>query len=207
MSETALQHHFDTLTQQKEASTLGMWIFLATEIMLFGGLFVGYTLFRSLFPEAWAEGAHHNSLWIGSINTFILLASSLTMALAVHAAEEGAWDIVQRFLWITALLGTIFVCLKFYEYFLHWQHHKIPGVRFSAESPLGPHVELFFFFYFVMTGLHALHMTVGIAIVGLMAVLARKRRLAYHMPVETLGLYWHFVDIVWVFLYPMLYLV
>lgn len=203
----ALAHQFDDLEQQEEADTLGMWLFLGTEIMLFGGLFLSYTVFRSLFPEAWAEGSHHNDLLLGSINTGVLLMSSLTMALAVHAAEEEAWNTVVGFLGATLALGTLFLGIKFYEYYVHYEHHLVPGIRFNPEHGPAPHVELFMFFYFAMTGLHAMHMMIGLGVVSVIAILAWRRRLSYYMPVEITGLYWHLVDIIWVFLFPLLYLI
>jgi len=203
----ALAHQFNNLTQQEEADTLGMWLFLCTEILLFGGLFLGYAVYRSLYPEAWAAGSHHNDLVLGSINTGVLLVSSLTMALAVHAAEEEQWSIVTGFLTATLVLGALFLGIKFYEYYVHYEHHLVPGTRFNPEGGPAPYVELFMFFYFVMTGLHALHMLIGLGVVSTIAILAWRRRLSFHMPVEITGLYWHLVDIVWVFLFPLLYLI
>ena len=203
----ALAHQFNNLTQQEEADTLGMWLFLCTEILLFGGLFLGYAVYRSLYPEAWAAGSHHNDLVLGSINTGVLLVSSLTMALAVHAAEEEQWSIVTGFLTATLVLGALFLGIKFYEYYVHYEHHLVPGIRFDPEGGPAPYVELFMFFYFVMTGLHALHMLIGLGVVSTIAILAWRRRLSFHMPVEITGLYWHLVDIVWVFLFPLLYLI
>lgn len=204
---TALQHQFDDLEQQEESATLGMWIFLATEVLLFGGLFLGYTVYRTLYPEAWVEGSHHNNLLIGTINTAVLIVSSLTMALAVHASEEGRWKLVPRFLVATIALGLTFLVLKFVEYYQHWVHHLVPGLHFELAGPLAQHVEMFMVFYFFMTLLHALHMTIGVGLVSYMAIQAHRRKLPYHMPIEITGLYWHLIDIIWVFLYPLLYLV
>ena len=203
----ALKHHFDDLAQQHEADTLGMWLFLATEILLFGGLFLGYAVYRALYPEAWAESSHHNNVLLGTINTAVLLVSSLTVALAVHASEEDEWKTTSTLLWVTVVLCLLFLGIKFYEYYEHFLHHKVPGVDFQLESGEQPQSALFFAFYFVMTGLHAFHMVIGISLVALMAVQAARRRLTHHMPVEITGLYWHLIDIIWVFLYPLLYLV
>ena len=207
LGSEALKHQFDDLQQQEESATLGMWLFLGTEIMLFGGLFLGYAVYRLLYPEAWIQGSHENYIWIGTLNTAILLISSLTMALAVHGAEEERWRLSSYFLIATATLGAIFLGLKFYEYYLHYHHHVIPGGEFHVEGTLAPQIELFMYFYFAMTGLHATHMTIGIGIVLVMAWLAWHEKLAYHVPVEVSGLYWHLVDIIWVFLYPLLYLI
>ena len=207
LGSQALAHQFDDLEQQEESATLGMWLFLGTEIMLFGGLFLGYAVYRLLYPEAWVEGSHENSLWIGTVNTAILLVSSLTMALAVHEAEEERWRVTSYFLIATAVLGAVFLGLKFYEYYLHYHHHVIPGGTFEVEGRLAPQIEMFMFFYFAMTGLHATHMTIGVVMVLVMAWLAWKEKFAYYVPVEIGGLYWHLVDIIWVFLYPLLYLI
>lgn len=205
--EGALAHQFDDLKQQIEADTLGMWLFLCTEILLFGGLFLGYAVYRAFYPEAWAEGSHHNDILLGTINTGVLLVSSLTMALAVHAAEEEQDGAVVTFLSLTLVLGALFLGIKFYEYYVHYEHHLVPGIRFSPEGGPAPQIELFMFFYFVMTGLHAVHMVIGLGILSVLIFLAWRRRLSFHMPVEITGLYWHLVDIVWVFLFPMLYLI
>jgi cytochrome c oxidase subunit 3 len=207
LGPTALEHHFDDLKQQKESAELGMWLFLSTEILLFGGVFAAYAVYRAMYPEAWAEGSHHNNLVLGTINTAVLLVSSLTMALAVHAAEEERWRVVSWFLMGTIVLGAAFLGIKFYEYYEHWHHHVVPGLHFELDSPHAAQVEMFMFFYFAMTLLHALHMTIGIGVVGVMAVLAWREKLAYYVPIEITGLYWHLVDIVWVFLFPMLYLI
>lgn len=196
-------HQFDDLDQQREADRLGMWAFLTTEVLLFGGLFLGYTVYRALYGAAWVEGAGHNSLAIGTANTAVLLLSSFTVALAVKAAEEEAWRSVVGFLGATGVLGGLFLGLKFYEYYLHWQEGYVPGLHFDHAAP---HLELFFLFYFLMTGLHALHMLIGLGIWTVVGVLAWRRKLPDAMPVEVAGLYWHFVDIVWVFLYPLFYL-
>lgn len=206
-TKTALQVQFDDLGQQKEADTIGMWLFLGTEVMLFGGLFLGYAVYRLLYPEAWAEGSHHNKLWMGTLNTAILLVSSLTMALAVHEAEKERWKKVWPYLAATILFGTVFLGIKFWEYGLHYQEHMVPGIRFHAEGPHALQVELFMFFYFAMTSLHAFHMLVGLAVVGFMMVRVWMGRLTYHVPIEMTGLYWHLIDVIWVFLYPLFYLV
>lgn len=203
----ALAHHFDDLDQQEEADMLGMWLFLATEIMLFGGLFLGYAVYRALYPEAWAEGSHHNNVVIGSINTAVLLVSSLTMALAVHAAEAERWRRTAHYLVATLVLGALFLGFKFYEYYEHYAHDLVPGPQFGLEGEAAPYVEMFMVFYFVMTGLHATHMIAGLGIVGVLAVSAWRRRLGFYVPVEVTGLYWHFVDVIWVFLFPLLYLI
>ena len=210
MAEThpGLLHHFDDAAQQKEASTLGMWTFLVTEILFFGGLFAAYVVYRTRFPEAWAAGSHHLDITLGAVNTAILIGSSLTMALAVHSSQIGRNRLLIAFLILTVLLGGGFLGIKAVEYHHKYEEHHIPGPAFSHPGPLEGQVQLFFALYFAMTGMHALHMVVG---VGLLLNLIRQARHgrftpAYNTPVDMIGLYWHFVDIVWVFLFPLLYL-
>ena len=207
-SRAAAAHQFDDLAQQHEADTLGMWAFLLTEVMLFGGLFLGYAVYRWSFPEAFAEASHRLDVWLGSINTAVLIGSSLTMALAVHSAQTNDRRGLTRFLLLTILLGLVFLGIKGTEYLHKFEEHLVPGVSFAYPGPHARHAQLFFSFYFGMTGLHAFHMLVSI---GLLAVLVWRARRGcfsadYYAPVELIGLYWHFVDIVWIFLFPLLYL-
>jgi cytochrome c oxidase subunit III len=206
--------HFDDAQQQQDAATLGMWLFLGTEVLFFGGLFLGYVVYRSWYPAAFAEGSHHLSVLIGTINTAVLLTSSLTMALAVHASQTGKRKAIVAFLVLTMLLGGVFLAVKAFEYADKFQHRLVPGPRFLLEHPTNPavhsgNVQLYFGFYFAMTGMHALHMVIGIGVLTVIAVLAGRGRFSaeYYTPVELTGLYWHFVDIVWVFLFPLLYLI
>jgi cytochrome c oxidase subunit 3 len=201
-------HQFDDVEQQYEAASLGMWAFLLTEIMFFGGLFTGYAVYRVAYPEGFVEGSHHLDIVLGGINTAVLICSSLTMALAVHSAQLGERRTLTHFLLLTMLLGLVFLGIKGVEYAHKFEEHLVPGSGFVAEGPHAPQVQLFFGFYFSMTGMHALHMVIGI---GLLAVLAWQAGRgyfspAYLTPVELTGLYWHFVDIVWIFLFPLLYL-
>jgi cytochrome c oxidase subunit III len=207
-SRAAAAHQFDDLTQQHEASRLGMWTFLLTEIMFFGGLFLGYTVYRFLYPEAFAEASRHLDIWLGSINTVVLISSSLSMALAVHSAQTNELQRLVRFLLLTILLGLVFLGIKGTEYLHKFQEHLVPGANFAYPGPHARQVQLFFAFYFGMTGLHAFHMIVGIALLGVLVWQARNGRFSsdYYAPVELIGLYWHFVDIVWIFLFPLLYL-
>jgi cytochrome c oxidase subunit 3 len=204
-----LAHHFDDLEQQHAAASLGMWIFLITEIMFFGGLFVGYTVYRWQYPLAFANASHHVDLWLGALNTAVLLASSLTMALAVYYAQSGKRRAVVVFLILTMLLGSVFLGVKAVEYHHKYVDRLIPGPAFSMEGSLTRESQLFFVFYFVMTGMHALHMVVGIGLLATIAVMAGRGRFTreHYAPVEISGLYWHFVDIVWIFLFPLLYLI
>lgn len=211
MAETRsiLAHHFDDIEQQREASTLGMWVFLVTEILFFGGLFLGYTVYRTAYPETFAEASLHVDVRLGGINTAVLICSSLTMALAVHAAQLGHRKQLIQFLLLTILLGAVFLGIKSVEYYHEFEEGFVPGLAFTYSGPHAGQVELYFLFYFFMTGLHALHMIVGIGILAVLAVQAGRSKFSpdYYTPVELTGLYWHFVDIVWIFLFPLLYLI
>lgn len=204
-----LAPQFDDLDQQRETASLGMWAFLATELMFFGGLFVAYSVYRNLDFPAFSAASRRLNLTLGGINTAVLLTSSLTMALAVRASRTDRRDRLLGFLAATMALGTLFLAIKSFEYFDDWRHDLIPGAGFVFNAPLRASAELFFLLYFLMTGLHAFHMVVGLAIVGTITVLAYRRRNVGEgeTRVEMVGLYWHFIDLVWIFLYPLLYLV
>ena len=211
MSEghAVLAHQFHDAEQQREAASLGMWLFLLTEIMFFGGLFTGYAVYRSAHPEGFATGSRQLDALLGGANTMVLISSSLTMALAVDAAQAGRRRTLVAFLLLTILLGSAFLGVKAFEYGHKFEQHLVPGASFAFPGPHASRVALFFSFYFAMTGMHALHMVIGI---GLLTVLVFRARLGrfgpqYSSPVELTGLYWHFVDIVWIFLFPLLYLI
>ncbi|MDZ7289031.1 MAG: cytochrome c oxidase subunit 3 family protein [candidate division KSB1 bacterium] len=199
------------MDQQFEASTLGMWVFLITEIMFFGGLFLGYTIYRSLYPEAFAEASRLLDYRLGAINTAVLICSSLTMVLAVRAAQLGQRRQLILFLLLTILLGSVFLGNKVVEYSHKFHDHLVPGPNFGPQLPLAnpQHAQIFFSFYFAMTGLHALHMIIGIGILSVLIYMSWRGRFSpeYFAPVDISGLYWHFVDIVWIFLFPLLYLI
>jgi cytochrome c oxidase subunit 3 len=218
-----LQHHFRDLAQQKAAASLGMWVFIAQEVLFFGGLFTAYAVYRHAYPEAFAAGSHHLSWRVGFFNTLVLIGSSLTMAMGVYSAAKGRSKQIVAYLLATILLGSVFLGVKYFEY-----GEKIrpclgdgppagclvPGARFEASAlgltgEAGGNAEIFFSLYFAMTGLHALHMIIGIPIIGLIAHAAWRGRYSpeWHTPVEMVGLYWHFVDIIWIFLFPLLYLI
>jgi cytochrome c oxidase subunit 3 len=205
----ALQHQFENLEQQFESSTLGMWLFLVTEIMFFGGLFMAYLLYRVWYPEAWAIGSLELDIVLGGVNTVVLIGSSLTMALAVRAAQTGFRRATVVWLLLTMALGLTFLVIKGFEYAHKFHEHHVPGPGFQFEGPHANQVEIFLSLYFAMTGLHALHMVIGFGILSVIAYMAWKGRFspAWYTPVEMAGLYWHFVDIVWIFLFPLLYLV
>jgi cytochrome c oxidase subunit 3 len=205
----ALAHQFDDLEQQKEAATLGMWLFLVTEVLFFGGLFATYSVYRSSYPEAFAAASHEMVVWAGTLNTVVLITSSLTMALAVRASQLGDRRLLMLFLILTMALGTAFLGVKAFEYYTEFSEHHVPGVGFEFEPKYFRHAQLFFSLYFVMTGLHALHMIIGLGVMTVMLWWAWRGIITkdYYGPIEVSGLYWHFVDIVWIFLFPLLYLI
>lgn len=203
-------HHFDDLEQQNESLVLGMWLFLASEVMFFGGLFCAYIVYRTRFPEAWHAGSDDLNLVLGTFNTFALLCSSLTMALSVRSAQLGRKNQLVLFLLSTLVLGCIFLGVKAVEYSAKFAHHTVPGAGFEWHGAGSPeNVQLFFVLYFIMTGMHAFHMIIGLgglAILLVMALMGRFNEKRF-MGVELFGLYWHLVDIIWVFLFPLLYLI
>jgi len=218
------------MEQQREAGTLGMWVFLVTEIMFFGSMFLAYVLYRSLYPAAFVAGSNHLDIRLGAVNTGVLIVSSLTMALAVYSTQVGQRRMSIIFLVATMLLGLTFLGIKGVEYHDKYRDSLIPGQLipgrpFNPEvqehgKPFDAHklhlpentsvrqVELFYWIYFALTGVHALHMIVGIGLLSFMLYFSIRGRYSpeYHAPIEISGLYWHFVDIVWIFLFPLLYL-
>jgi cytochrome c oxidase subunit 3 len=209
-THTDLAHHFDDIQQQREAGTLGMWAFLVTEIMFFGGLFLAYILYRAKYSVSFEAASAHLDWKLGGFNTLVLICSSLTMALAVYYSQVGNRRKLIGFLILTELLGLTFLGVKAYEYHDKWVNHLVPGLRpFEWGGHGNPaNVEMFYWLYFAMTGVHALHMIIGIGILTVLVLMARRGRFSpeYHSPIELSGLYWHFVDIVWIFLFPLLYL-
>lgn len=200
---------FDDIRQQREADTLGMWIFLSTEVMLFGCLFLAYIIYRGAYPEAFAQASHHMNLAAGTINTALLLSSSLMVALALHFAKAGSRKVLMLLLTGAWISGLIFIGIKSYEYHAHYVEGLFPGQTFHFEGASGQGAELFFWLYFVMTGLHGVHITVGVGLLIFLTIQAWRNRIPREktMQVEMIGLYWHFVDVIWVFLFPLFYLV
>ena len=211
MSETAVihAHQYVDLEQQHEAGWLGMWIFLATEIIFFGGMFTGYAIYRWTYPQAFAHGSQELELMWGATNTLVLICSSLTMAMAVHAAETGQRKHLVEFLLATMALGLVFLGIKGIEYAHKFEHHLVPGSSFVFDAPYQRTAQIFFSFYFAMTGMHALHMVVGVGLLTALVIRAWRDEFTprHHAAVEITGLYWHFVDIIWIFLFPLLYLI
>jgi cytochrome c oxidase subunit 3 len=208
--EPGLRHHFDDSAQQLEASTLGMWVFLVTEVMFFGGMFGAYIVYRNMYPEAFASTSHFMNVTIGAINTGVLIFSSFTMVLAVRSAQLRQKKALIAFLILTLILGCVFLSLKYVEYHEKWVDHHIPGPGFQyADARYFHQAQILFYLYFAMTGMHAIHMMVGAGLLITLIVMAARNRFSsgWYTPVEMIGLYWHFVDIVWIFLFPLLYLI
>jgi len=193
--------------QRELANDLGMWTFIATEVLFFGGLFLAYVIYRTTFPVEFSIGSRELNFWKGTLNTGVLLTSSLTMAMADAYMKMGRRKAFRTCLLATATLGSIFLAVKFSEYREMYLKSMVPGMPFPAGTP--PAVQLFVFLYFVMTGIHAVHMVLGLGVMGWLARLESRGEIAAgrRAPVEMFGLYWHFVDCVWVFLYPLLYLI
>jgi cytochrome c oxidase subunit III len=223
------RHHFETEEQQREAGTFGMWLFLLTEIMFFGGLFMAYLLYRNWYNPAFVAASNQLSIPLGTVNTAVLITSGFFMALAVWAAEMRKKSFLVLTLILTTVFGLVFLGVKYFEYKEKFEKHHVPGASFDisefvnppidaktgrpVEEPLSPDMaqktQVFFSLYFAMTGMHALHMIIGIGL--LLWLIPRAQRgdfnAGYVAPIENFALYWHFVDIVWIFLFPLLYLI
>lgn len=203
-----LAEQFDDLVQQREADTLGMWAFLATEVLFFGALFTSFYIYRIHYHSAFAEAAGDLKHWLGCVNTAVLLGSSLTVALAVHHAHHGHRRPLLYMLLATMVLGVAFLCIKGTEYYLEYREGLVPGFYWHPTKPLPPQAWTFFSFYFIMTAIHATHMLVGLSVFTVLVIQTWRGRYSpeYYNPIEIGGLYWHFVDLVWIFLFPTLYL-
>jgi cytochrome c oxidase subunit 3 len=219
--EEHLYHQFENRAQQDESYVVGMWTFLVTEILFFGALFLVYALFRMKYPQVYSDAHEHLDWRLGALNTVVLLTSSLTMAMAVYEAQIGKrWRSIGYML-VTMFLAAAFLVIKLaFEWYPKWQHHLVPGPSFHYFSltPDGREIaplvapgkaELFFGLYFTLTGLHGIHVLIGILVMGVLCILLALNRpsVRYYMPIELAGLYWHFVDIVWIFLFPLFYLI
>jgi cytochrome c oxidase subunit 3 len=205
------------MEQQKEAGTVGMWLFLVTEIMFFGGLFLAYSIFRTTYPQGFVQGSHLLDVNLGGLNTVVLIVSSLTMAMAVYYSQKGDKQKLVMFLVLTLILGCTFLVVKYFEYKEKFDNHLFPAATMYAPPTEGDHavpleyqqpVRVFLWIYFMMTGLHALHMIIGAGMLITLIIMAMQGKFdeRYNSPIEISGLYWHFVDIVWIFLFPLLYL-
>jgi len=204
-----LGHHFSSLARQNEAMRLGMWLFLATEILLFAGLFTGYAVYRFEFPEAFKECSRHLELTAGTVNTLVLITSSLTVALAIHYARSNRPKAAAVCLVLTLAFALAFLGIKAIEYTAHFHEKSLPGKYYAFEEVKIPGAAMFFSLYFLMTGLHGLHVVVGMSVLSwiLWRTLQGRYSERYYTGLELGGLYWHLVDLVWIFLYPLLYLI
>ena len=217
-----LRHHFADMEQQKNTASLGMWLFLVTEIMFFGGLFCAYLIYRLMYFNAFAAASQQLSIGLGAFNTAVLLVSSVTVVLAVRAAQDGKRKQLVTYLVLTVFLGLTFLGVKAIEYKEKFEKHHVPGPTFAFTDSFDdnghvvklnadevPHAQMFFALYFAMTGMHALHMIIGCVLFTGLAVLAWKGKYSpgYYTPIENAGLYWHLVDIIWIYLFPLLYLI
>jgi cytochrome c oxidase subunit 3 len=206
--QSHLQHHFAEPEQQADASKIGMWLFLATEILLFGGLFVGFGISQIKYPDAFLAAHEHLQKPLGFLNTVVLLISSWTMVMGVWSARNNKQKALQIFLVLTILCALIFLGVKYFEYEHKFHDGLLPG-RFYTHGPLTDHQFVFFSFYFMMTGLHGIHILGGIGVLTWILIRARRGEFssAYYTPVDNVGLYWHLVDMIWIYLFPLLYLI
>lgn len=206
--ETYYAHQFEDAAQAHEAITLGMWAFLITEVMFFGGLFAAYAIYRTQYPMAFDEGSHMLDIRLGAGNTVVLILSSLTMALAVRCAQLGKMKSAITHMVLTLGLGTIFLGVKAVEYAAKFEHNLVPGHNFAPHGVTHFGIEMYYSLYFALTGMHAVHMIIGAVILAVIIGMTVKGKInqSYNSPIEIFGLYWHFVDIVWIFLFPLLYL-
>lgn len=203
-------HHFDSADTQFEASKLGVWIFLVTEILLFGGLFCGFIIFRSWHLDAFIEAHHRLDKVMGGINTVVLICSSLTMALAIRAAQTNNRRLVGILLGITLACAAGFMVIKGFEYHHKWVDGLFPGRSFNPVVPfVNPDANIFFGLYFVMTGIHGFHVLIGMGLITWLLIKNSKGHFSsrYYTPLEGVGLYWHLVDLIWIYVFPLVYLV
>ncbi len=204
-------HHFRDANHEFESAKQGIWLFMVTEILMFGGLFVAYTIFHNIYPEMFAEGAKQLDWRMGFFNTLVLIMSSLTMALGIYYLQVGQSKKAVRSLAITLVCGAIFMVVKYFEYTAKIHHGFLPG-RFLDVHHVNPehaNLGLYFGFYFCMTGLHGIHVLLGMGLITWVMIRAMKGEFGpdYYTPVEGVGIFWHIVDLIWIFLFPLLYLV
>jgi cytochrome c oxidase subunit 3 len=208
--DSRLQHHFATFEQQFDAAKLGMWLFLGTEILMFGGLFVGFALQQAAHPQAFLEAHHHLDKKMGALNTVVLLISSFTMVMAVDAAKKAKRAAMTAYLLVTLACAATFMVVKFFEYQHKFHDGLLPGAYYKVQH-IGevPNQFIFFSFYFMMTGLHGIHVLVGMILITWLVVKGRTGAFdgKWYTPVDLVGLYWHLVDLIWIYLFPLLYLI
>ncbi len=206
---TYLQHHFADLEQQRESAKLGMWIFLVTEILLFSGLFVFYAVYRAMYPDMFYNAHQHLNVYLGTINTVVLISSSVTVALAIRSLQLNKSKVAARYLMVTLIFAAIFLVIKYFEYHHKFELGQLPGKYYTYQGIEGTNPHVFFSVYFMMTGLHGLHVLGGMIAIFIMLIKTLKGRFnsEYYTPVENAGLYWHLVDLFWIYIFPLLYLI
>jgi cytochrome c oxidase subunit 3 len=204
-----LAHHFEDLDKQAHAARLGMWLFLATEVLLFTALFAAYGVYRYLFSETFAQASRHIETWIGLVNTLVLVTSSFTVAMGLHRAGKGDGRGTALLFGVSVLLALTFLGFKALEYTHHFQEGQLPGRFYTYAEVQGPGASLFFALYFLITGLHGIHVIIGMTVLIVIGTKAARGRYTaeYHVPVELAGLYWHLVDLIWIFVFPLIYLI
>lgn len=209
VSPKHLQHHFSDVEQQQEAARLGMWIFLVTEILLFGGLFCFYAIYRAWYPEMFVNAHQYLDVIMGGTNTIVLITSSVTMALAIRSVQLGRNKVALYQLLVTLVLASMFLVIKYFEYEHKFHLGQLPGKFYTFEGIEGSNPHVFFSVYFMMTGLHGIHVIGGMGIITWMILRTRRGDFSpeYYTPLELTGLYWHLVDLIWIFLFPLLYLI
>lgn len=203
----AFASQYVSIPHRDHTAELGMWVFIATEVLLFGGLILAYFVYRHLFPQAFAVGSRHTDILIGTINTAVLLTSSFLVAWAIEIFSPATAKIVTWLLVGAACLGFAFIVLKGIEYSGEYDEHLVPGIDFQFAGSLANGVQLFFIFYFVATAIHAVHMLIGIGLLLTLAAIGRRAPTTrHHTALHSAALYWHFVDVVWIFLFALIYL-
>jgi cytochrome c oxidase subunit 3 len=203
-----LAHHFESLEKQAHAARLGMWLFLATEVLLFAVLFTGYAVYRYLYGPDFAAASRSLETWIGLVNTFVLVTSSFTVAMGLHRSTRGDGRGTRTLFLVSVAFGVLFLVFKYFEYSHHFHAGELPGRYYTATTVLGPGAPMFWALYFLITGLHAIHVVIGMTVLAVIGLRAGAGAFtpAYHVPVELAGLYWHLVDLIWIFVFPLIYL-
>lgn len=204
-----LAHHFESLEKQQHAARLGMWLFLATEVLLFAALFAAYGIYRFLYADAFAEASRGLATWIGLVNTIVLVTSSFTVAMGLDRAGRGRGKGTLAFFGISFLFACVFLAFKYVEYSHHFHAGELPGRFYTATTVAPPGGPVFYTLYFLITGLHGIHVVVGMTVLAVIGLRAGRGAYTpeYHVPVELAGLYWHLVDLIWIFVFPLIYLV
>lgn len=202
-------HHFKDGNHEFKTSILGVWLFLATEILMFGGLIVAYIIYSGIYPEVFAEGAKFLDWRLGALNTIVLLLSSFTMVMGVRSAQTNNNRACVRYCIMTVLLGSVFMLVKYFEYSHKIHMHLLPGEFFAYTDAVSDNLALYFSFYYLLTGMHGLHVLLGMILILWVAYRANKNEFSseYYTPVEGVGLFWHLVDMIWIYLFPILYLI